>query len=428
VEVLAKLLPASDVEADRTTLAILDALGPDGAGDRTLLVLVDSLGPERVPLALLFQAIDTFGELGPRARLAIPCLQDMENARSNYPPELRRYAAQALNRIGDLVQEEHLEIFLKIFTDAERKVHTRAHAGWSLGRYASPKSELPIGPLHGLLREQNFKLRRLAVLALAKLGPRARETVPAVARRVLEDDDMSVRLNAVIALQTLGKEDPHAAVPALEKALQRPEVEFRRPAAQALANIGPGAAPAVPSLAVGLKDADAQVRLGCAAALGNIGQAAAPAVMPLTAAAYSPDVALREQAIIALGNIGPAAGDGVPALLFCMRQSRQLDFRTFSKLFGAAVNALAKVGEPARRRIMNMEVLRRGDDPWEVTGVLLAISKSSMSREKAQNYLMHIDRYLRPAINRLRQDAPETRELRRLMNEAIVELKIKAGQ
>jgi HEAT repeat protein len=78
--------------------------------------------------------------------------------------------------------------------------------------------------------------------------------------------------------------------------------------ANAIAAIGPGAAPSVPALiaACSVQDEQVHVLRACAAALGAIGRAAAPALPVLREIAKQPRVRwAAEAAIRAIGDDAP---------------------------------------------------------------------------------------------------------------------------
>jgi HEAT repeat protein len=85
----------------------------------------------------------------------------------------------------------------------------------------------------------------------------------------LQSKDSIERQKAAVALAQLG---PGAkdSVPALMKALEDPEEDVRRRIPYALGKIGPAAKPAVPALIARLKDKSGEVRYWTALALGQI--------------------------------------------------------------------------------------------------------------------------------------------------------------
>jgi len=96
------------------------------------------------------------------------------------------------------------------------------------------------------------KQRRLAAGALARLGPTAKDAVPALAEALAEKKG-AVREQGRFSPRQIGP-DAKAAVPALAGALRDSDDKVRRPAAEALAKIG---APAV------RRSSMVSVRKGC---------------------------------------------------------------------------------------------------------------------------------------------------------------------
>src|SRR5439155_8038 len=92
--------------------------------------------------------------------------------------------------------------------------------------------------------------RGRAAEALGRIGPAAKEAVPALARAMKDKDEVSVRAAAAEALGRVGA----AAVPELIEALKGKDAGQRALAAGALGRIGPGAKEAVPALEKVLDD------------------------------------------------------------------------------------------------------------------------------------------------------------------------------
>jgi HEAT repeat protein len=131
--------------------------------------------------------------------------------------------------------------------------------------------------------------------------------------RQLRSSDLRSRVEAANALAALG---PRAgeAVPALLNAMGRAasEIEFARAVGKAMKAIGPAA---VPRLVSALRSDVPKARFHAAGALAKLGPDAAGAVAALTEALEAdPDYSVRSNAAVALGAIGPAASSALPAL------------------------------------------------------------------------------------------------------------------
>jgi HEAT repeat protein len=152
--------------------------------------------------------------------------------------------------------------------------------------------------------DKHVHARCEALFALGNIGPDVAVAEAAVG--VLEDSDEQVYFSACYAL---GKVGPAAkdAVPALEKKLESKDVEIATAAAWAIAKIDasyPKAAELVPLLAQALSDRKVEVRLEAAAALLNLGPAAKTAAAALQKASHDKDPAVREKVEKALQAIG----------------------------------------------------------------------------------------------------------------------------
>ncbi len=182
------------------------------------------------------------------------------------------------------------------------------------------------------LEHEDVRVRLVAVQALMRKGPDAKTAVPALIRR-LRDDDESVRVNAQRALAAIGK----TAVPDLIIALKDDDPSVRQVIAFTLMRIGPGARDAVPALIVALKDDYKPVRLSSVVALGEIGADAKPAVPALVAALRDLNEQVRDAAQQALSSIGTGA---VPELINALKHDDLM-------VRNSAALALVEIGKPA---------------------------------------------------------------------------------
>jgi HEAT repeat protein len=161
-------------------------------------------------------------------------------------------------------------------------------------------------------------MRRTSTLGTACLlllagALRAEPTGRSVASLVeqLQQGDLAARQDAAEALGDLGPA-AEEAVPALGRALK--DEMTCRPAARALARIGPKALPVLLSMG---RDGEHHPLLGDA--LGRMGP---PAVPELARALHDPNQAVRSLAADALGRMGPAAEAALPDLLTALADRR----------------------------------------------------------------------------------------------------------
>jgi HEAT repeat protein len=191
-----------------------------------------------------------------------------------------------------------------------------------------PQRILAVGALTRALRDPSPTVRQAAAVALAQMGPEAKDSVPALiwllrdpdgyvridAAHTLEkfhaysvsylvsllrDCDEQTRLLAVHTLEVIGP-DAKPAVPALIERLSDPAPAVRDATTSALRAIGTDAHTAGPALAGMLRDPDRIVRIGAAKTLEHLGPDAIPFIAALTADA---DPRVRELAITTMREI-----------------------------------------------------------------------------------------------------------------------------
>src|SRR5205807_2266319 len=148
--------------------------------------------------------------------------------------------------------------------------------------------------------------------------------------------DAARRRTAAYALALIGPKAAEA-VPALTEALRDTESDVRALAAKALGKIGQEAKGSAPMLATALKDSDAIVRVHAALALWQVdGRNEGLAV--LTEALKAKEDRVREHACLALGDFGSKAASAAPALL----EAALRDGTVRVRVLGA--EALGKIG------------------------------------------------------------------------------------
>jgi HEAT repeat protein len=165
---------------------------------------------------------------------------------------------------------------------------------------------------------QNDELQSLAVAVIRRLGPTAKDAVPALIEE-LKDPQADYRREVEFALAAIGP-DARAAVPALVKEMDEDEdPKVRRTACYALGKIGPDAADAVGALRKQMESDDAFMRVASLWALLQIQPKDQPlrrlAVKPLTKALEESDKELvKIEVSRALGDLGALAKESIPAL------------------------------------------------------------------------------------------------------------------
>lgn len=151
------------------------------------------------------------------------------------------------------------------------------------------------------------------------------------------------------AAEALGRLGPAAkdAVPALAAALKDPERFVRMSAARALGQLGAASKEALPALAAALNDSDSFVRGTAARTLGRVGAISPEVWAPMKEAAKDKDLDVQRAATeawnsitSAWGKLGPADKGAIPALAAALKDAEP-PVRT------VAARALGKVGSGA---------------------------------------------------------------------------------
>ena len=179
------------------------------------------------------------------------------------------------------------------------------------------------------LHDKDWQVRKAAMEALGKLGPAAKDAVPAATTALLRDQSMDVRKEAAIMLGQIGPE-AREAIPALKRPFRESDprgalnysADFYAAVYEALVRVG-GAGEAIPTIREDLKQARAPSLAGTQsdhmavfAALMQL----APRVreiIPALAEAINDEGTLwheRRDGAKRLGEIGPAAVEAVPIL------------------------------------------------------------------------------------------------------------------
>jgi HEAT repeat protein len=206
-----------------------------------------------------------------------------------------------------------------------------SNPAYYLGIGAVDETELPA--LLEKLKSSDPMVRADAADDLRRLGPKAKTAQEALGL-LLGDSTPRVRFAAAAALLRINPKNTRGVEP-LSKGLDSADLAERRDAAKATGLAGAAAGGLTPKLAALLKDADESTRVAALQAIAMLGPAAAPAAPAATPLLDNPELAV--DAADALGRIGPAARP-VPGALVKMLSSDQTAAQW------AAVRAMAQIG------------------------------------------------------------------------------------
>jgi HEAT repeat protein/pimeloyl-ACP methyl ester carboxylesterase len=324
------------------------------------------------------QALDVFGELGPRAAEGIPLL--LRAVSSNRGP-FRFNLILALGRIGPTAAEA-IPIFLQILEaqDYNMLIYVKNVLPFSGARFTRASAPTKTFSRHleafsrgltGHFSPEECAIRDIytaTVTALGQIGPEAKPAVPH-----LIDALCAVSGEAYPeVIKTLGQIGPAAkpAVPHLIEILcRKSSQEAYKAAIEALGQIGSSSQAAVPHLVEGLNIDDVDVSARVATALGQIGPAAIDAVPHLVEVLERVEIAIsavlaeepgwfdsarraifgdhrcqdlneiRKEVIVALGAIGPRASAALPSLQRAANEKDEL-------ICAAAATAIAQITSP----------------------------------------------------------------------------------
>lgn len=304
---------------------------PDDA--RTLPCFLEALKDQSTEAA----AAEGLGELGPRAVSAIPALAKVVIERPRHMNRAGEHAAEALPKIGPKGLTRLLELLevsgsrdavisglrtagapavplvAKALKSGNEEKRTGVVAAMPYIHREGANEEIVRASLRSALDDKSWRVRLETVRSLDVLNE---EQFKDAFVACLKDPERSVRRRAIQAIAKLGMK-AKSTVPDLIACLKDPSEGVCKDAAAALGKIGPAARDAVPALIkVIVEDQDVEVRCAAMEGLAGIGPAARPAIPAFLAILNSGTCNLDEWTAVAaaLGGMGPAAKVAVPRL------------------------------------------------------------------------------------------------------------------
>jgi HEAT repeat protein len=250
---------------------------------------------------------------------AVPFLIE---ALSDEDPEVRCGLIRALGIVG-VKSKDVMPALIGMASDKEPSVRIyAARAFGHIGLAAAPGVPGLIRMLSDKAIEGN--VAREAAEALGRMGPGARDAIPALVQvaRGGPYKNGYIASNAARALGLIG-DATGKVIPTLIEALGSKDSHLRFCAVEALGRLGPMAKAAVPQLIQAVKDKDTNVRQGAVIALGQIGPAAREGVPALIHMLKEWDIYASYPAIQALGRIGPDAAAAIPALTKALKSESE---------------------------------------------------------------------------------------------------------
>jgi HEAT repeat protein len=234
----------------------------------SLPILIRVLRDKRNRWLNSYQIPPVLGEMGPKAKVAVPALRSVIH--DGYP-EGNLLIAEALWRITRSAKES-LPVLVRALRGSppwQYTEHAQERAARILGALG-PRAKPAVPALRTALRDKEPEVRMAAAGALWNVTGSARVSVPILIQELVVESPSNrgdySRSHAAQALGQMGV-DAKEAVPYLSRALRDRDGSVRLAAAQALGRLGPQARAAVPALIKARKDDDWHNRLIVAAAL-----------------------------------------------------------------------------------------------------------------------------------------------------------------
>lgn len=360
---------------------VLAEIGPDA--QEAVPALVEVLNTDERPEVRREAAI-AIAAVGPGAASAVPALA---NAMEEDRELMGGPAAYALGAIGTKAKAA-AEKVARLADDPKSPPFLRTVCLWALARMNPDDQQLVrkvVPRLVDALKSPQPRLRAAAARALIDLDPDPEIARPlikkameeaspevlddildavaalgekAVPRLIVALEAKQVRAEAAAIIARIGPK-AKAAVPALAKALADDNPETRNEVLFALAAIGPAAKSALPQIADALGDSEAAVRYGACYALGRIGPAAKSAEAKLQANLTGEDESLAMVSAWALARINPdspqTAKNSVPVLIMALAE---LDVSTRVQ----AADSLRRLGPLAKDAAAALKKAQEDED------------------------------------------------------------------
>lgn len=203
-------------------------------------------------------AVSALGNMGPKARVAIPDLIKMLNDDNS------KYLSTVVNALEQIHAEPELVVPALAKTLKNNCRSTRHFAAKALKTFG-PKASSAVPELIESLKDTDSTVQYAVAEALGEIGQAAKPAIPVLVELIKnEDTDSDVSVHAATALGKIGP----ASIPALLELLCIPNQFRREVAARALAQTGQDSIPALAKL---LTNEDYRIRLAAVWAVGSIG-------------------------------------------------------------------------------------------------------------------------------------------------------------
>jgi HEAT repeat protein len=224
---------------------------------------------------------------------------------------LANAASLALINVRDATPEQTVPRLVQLLAAANPR--TRLYAAGVLGDYAMRDPQYPhlqfvclIPKMLGALNDSNEWVRINLADALGRVGPAAKDVLPALEKQ-LKDDSMAVRIHAAKAMFEIDTNTVRLAIPVLKEAVAHGDPQQRHWAAVYFSHIVPDSEEMIPVFVASLTNDVRGVRISAAYSLSRYGPEAKAAVPSLLSLLNDSDAEERRGARRALEKINPEA-------------------------------------------------------------------------------------------------------------------------
>jgi len=261
--------------------AKIEALG-DGATELLLTALQSGTPTERQGAAFYLM-----GELHPDNNTLVAAFTE---ALGDQDPTARHIALQAVTSLPDDRLSSIVPQLVVMVEDTGEQPTTRAEAARLLARLGSAAAEAVPALEQVTASGGDPRVRGACAYAISRIA--TADEAAAVLRRLLDDNDATVRRLAVARLASIGS-DSEAALAGLASALGDDDEQIRKMASDALVRIGRSS---VGALIAALDDENPVARRNAVYTLGLLGPLAKPAAAALRLRLNDPDEETRQLA------------------------------------------------------------------------------------------------------------------------------------
>lgn len=224
-----------------------------------------------------------------------------------------------------------------------------------------PSAKDAVTALVEALKDPHEKVRDKAAEGLGNIGPQASGAIPALIE-VIRNGPATLPFRAADALGKMGPKAQQRGVESFTQDLANPNIRTRVGAAYALTILDPGTKGIVPILRQALKVRDFAMRYNAMAGLQRIASSAQAVIPDLVDALTDEDERIRIRATTTLVSIAPFSSDAPKMLISVLRDENQ-----YGAVRAEAARALGTL-TPATEEVVSTLRWALGSDDKQISG------------------------------------------------------------